>query len=402
MKKFLLIITLVFTFFITNVKVNAEEISINVPNVTFEDFYEITVTYNGNIVKLYDYFMNIFNSQTEYKYYSIDFYSYGTDYFYNTHLRMFNDYSYTISATTSAITLTSDFNCITYGYHGEFYGPYSTDSGGGTLEFDIGNGTYELIDTNADFILNGGNYNITGLYNSTIKINTRDRIPSLKDLSNVDIRNDYINGEGNYVEVNLDDYEYVILNLKNYKNINAFNTNLKVKGMIGITPVYEFGTIEKSEITDRCNISYSDYTDYRLFVLENDIINNSVYYVKACEENSSFKFNSSIFDITYVTDDNVDDPVITVGGQEYNTIPFNKLTNSANKNEEENFIPGASEGFHPIESLVNYITSFWSSLTTFMSLVTKFFNTLPIEIRAVCITFFTTACTLGILKILKN
>ena len=55
-----------------------------------------------------------------------------------------------------------------------------------------------------------------------------------------------------------------------------------------------------------------------------------------------------------------------------------------------------------IESVTEYVTSFWNSLSTFMGLVTKFFNTLPIEIRAVCITFFTTACTLGLLKILKH
>ena len=149
-------------------------------------------------------------------------------------------------------------------------------------------------------------------------------------------------------------------------------------------------------------INYDDYTDYRLYVLKEDLINNAIYIVKPCKDGSSFKYDSSIFDITFVTNDNVNDPVITVGGVEYHTIPFDKLSNSANKNEEENFIPGESEGFHPIESLTDYISSFWNSLTTFMSLVTKFFNTLPIEIRAVTITFFTTACTLGLLKILKR
>ena len=210
--------------------------------------------------------------------------------------------------------------------------------------------------------------------------------------------------DNNLTTVNLDDYEYVILNLKDYSKKEAFSTNLKVKGMVGITPVYEFGTAEKTEITDRCNLSYSDYTDYRFYVLKSDLQNNSVYYVKACESGSSFKFDNSVFDITYVTSENKDSPIITVNGQEYNTIPFDKLSNSANKNEENNFVPGESGSSltNVIDNITDYISSFWKSLTSFMSLVTKFFNTLPIEIRAVCITTFTIACVLGLLKIIKS
>ena len=37
-----------------------------------------------------------------------------------------------------------------------------------------------------------------------------------------------------------------------------------------------------------------------------------------------------------------------------------------------------------------------------MSLVTKFFNTLPIEIRAISITGFFTAITLGVIKFIKS
>lgn len=207
-----------------------------------------------------------------------------------------------------------------------------------------------------------------------------------------------------YTEVNLDNYEYVILNLKNYSKKEAFDVNLQVKGMVGITPVYEFGTAEKESVTDRCNVSYSDYTDYRLYILKNDLLNNAVYYVKACEEGSSFKFDNTIFSVTYVTTENVNDPVITFDGVEYHAIPFDKLSSTANKNEEENFVPGASGSSltDVIDNITNYISSFWNSLSTFMGLVTKFFNMLPVEIRAICITTFATACTLGLLKILKS
>ena len=207
-----------------------------------------------------------------------------------------------------------------------------------------------------------------------------------------------------YTEVNLDNYEYVILSLKDYTQKDAFDTNLQVKGMIGVTPVYEYGTAQKDSVTDRCNVSYSDYTDYRFYVLKNDLLNNAVYYVKACEEGSTFKFDNTIFNATYITTETVNDPVITVGGVQYNVIPFDKLSNTANKNEEENFVPGESGSSLTdiIDNTTNYISSFWNSLSTFMSLVTKFFNTLPIEIRAICITTFATACTLGLLKILKS
>ena len=88
--------------------------------------------------------------------------------------------------------------------------------------------------------------------------------------------------------------EYVILNLKDYSSTKAFETNMQVKGSIAITPVYEFGTVEKENITDLCNASYSDFTDYRFFILKNDLINNAVYIVKNCQDSSSaFRFNSS-------------------------------------------------------------------------------------------------------------
>lgn len=208
----------------------------------------------------------------------------------------------------------------------------------------------------------------------------------------------------NYIDVNLDNYEYVILSLKDYSQTEPFSTYLKVKGMIGITPVYEFGTAEKTEITDRCNLSYTDYTDYRFYILKSDLQNNSVFYVKSCQDNSSFKFDSSLFNITYVTSENKDDPIITIDGQDYHTIPFDKLSNSANKNEEENYVPGESGSSLSsiVENLSNTLDGIWSSFTTFMGFVTKMFNTLPIEFRTIAITTFTVSCVLGLIKILKG
>ncbi|MDD5826608.1 MAG: hypothetical protein PUD25_02440 [Bacilli bacterium] len=208
----------------------------------------------------------------------------------------------------------------------------------------------------------------------------------------------------NFTTVNLDNYEYVILNLKDYNQDKAFNTNLKVKGMIGITPIYNFGQTETDVITDRCNLSYKDYTDYRFSILKQDLQNNAIYIVKSCESGSSFKFDNTIFDVSYVTADNVDDPVVTIGGKDYHTIPFKNLTNSANKNEENNFVPGES-GFSltdVVSNISKYVSSFWDSIVNFMGLVTKFFNTLPIEIKGVAITTFSMACMIALIKFLKS
>lgn len=205
-------------------------------------------------------------------------------------------------------------------------------------------------------------------------------------------------------EVNLDDYEYVILSLKDYSQTESFTSLLAVKGMVGITPVYEYGTVEKAIITDRCNALYEDYTSYSLSVSKADLTNNAVYYVKACSENSSFKFDNTIFDITYITAENVDNPVVTIGGKEYVTIPFEDLSNSSNENEENNFIPGQSENAITgiLDNFDNFSEGIWSAITSFMGLATKFFNTLPPEFRALSVAAFTTLIIIAIIKFIRG
>lgn len=246
---------------------------------------------------------------------------------------------------------------------------------------------------------------ITNFYsNSSIIINHNENIPLLKDLLEYDSFVDYEANKKGYIEVNLDNYEYVILNLKDYSKKEAFETNLQVKGSIGITPVYNYGQVEKSEVTDRCNLSYSSFTDYRFFILKNDLTNNAFYIAKACEENSSFRFDSNIFDITYVTTENVDDPVVTFGGVEYHTIPFNKLSNSANQNEQNNFIPGESGSSLTgiIDNISDFTSDIWNAISSFMGLVTKFFNTLPEEFRYLSITSFTVLAVIAIIKFIRG
>ena len=282
---------------------------------------------------------------------------------------------------------------------------YTCESGNSPISILTSSSTnyiYQMYDTNYNFRATSP-IELKNYYSDDIIINNDDIFPTLKNLNQYNSWNDY--NENQFTTVNLDDYYYVILSLKNYGRYQAYDVPLQVKGMIGITPIYNYGTSEKDTITDRCNISYSDFTDYRLYILEQDLQNNAVYAVKSCESGSSFKFKNSDFNITYVTDDNVNDPVVTINGVDYHTIPFASLSNTANSNEENNFIPGESRPatFSDIVSSVSdTLSGVWNTFTTFMSLVTRFFRALPGEFQAIAITSFTVMCTIGIIKFIRG
>ena len=402
MKKYLLTLLTLFVLLAPNVKADTLKVR---QSKKYED-----LTYCGNSSCGEDYttVMNEFMQErnaTKYKYYAI-WYEYAqADKIW---MYQWNDSSVTCSAHAATSTTLAYYGC-------------SVKDGLYTVHTNAGDGfiySYEkegqfvpllypslvLLDTNFKFVLEGASYEISGIYADTITLSPGNVIPSYNDLKKYNSWAEYPKEDTRTTTVNLDDYEYVILNLKDYNQDKAFNTNLKVKGMIGITPIYNFGQTEKDVITDRCNLSYEDYTDYRFSILKQDLQNNAVYIVKSCEQGSSFKFDNTIFDITYITADNVDDPVVTIGGKDYHTIPFKSLTNSANKNEENNFVPGES-GFSltdVVSNISKYVSSFWDSIVNFMGLVTKFFNTLPIEIKGVAITTFSMACMIALIKFLKS
>ena len=278
-----------------------------------------------------------------------------------------------------------------YGSTGSFYENFMISS-----NFDL---VFQLKD-NSTVTIN--NFRDKG----TITFENNDTFPFLYSSENI-----FDNlATSNLTTVNLDKYEYVILNLKDYNQKNAFNTNLKVKGSIGITPIYNFGQTAKddimgSKVQDRCNVKYNDYTDYRLSILKQDLQNNSFYVVKGCEVGSSFKFDNTIFDITYVDENNKSDPIVSIGGKDYHVIPFEKLPSSANKNEEENYVPGESERFallDKLDFLINNLNRVWDAFTSFMGFVGKMFSTLPDEFKAIAISSFTIGCTLMIFKIIKS
>lgn len=234
----------------------------------------------------------------------------------------------------------------------------------------------------------------------------------------------------NYTEVNLDDYPYVILYPKNYNQTDNLEVNLKVKGMVGITPVYEYGTIQKTLVTDRCNQSFSSLTDYKLYINKSDFTNHSIFYVKECEPGTIIKFDADKMNIHYITDESEENLTLNIDGQDHKIWKFSELGNTANSNEENNFTPGSSEGFNPpgaaesgikgaISKIINTvvdafkmlgdllagvfsaITSMFGIFGTFSGFVTNLFNSLPPEFRAISIASFTICCLICIFKFLK-
>lgn len=406
MKKYLLILLTLFVILAPNVKAETIKVSLS------EKYEDLTYCGNSSCGEDYATVMNEFMQERnaiKYKYYAI-WYSYAQA--NKIWMYQWNDSSYTCTAYVDTVHETNPntpyFGCGLkdglYTFYTSAGNGYITSSEKDERFIYLMHPSLQLLDTNFKFVLESISFEISGIYADTISLSPGNVIPSYNDLKKYNSWAEYPKEDTRTTTVNLDDYEYVILNLKDYNQDKAFNTNLKVKGMIGITPIYNFGQTEKDVITDRCNLSYKDYTDYRFSILKQDLQNNAIYIVKSCESGSSFKFDNTIFDVTYVTADNVDDPVVTIGGKDYHTIPFKNLTNSANKNEENNFVPGES-GFSltdVVSNISKYVSSFWDSIVNFMGLVTKFFNTLPIEIKGVAITTFSMACMIALIKFLKS
>ena len=427
MKKLSLLFTLLIIALLPNI-VKADVIqSVTLPNNGKEiDLFNNSKAYcldgefcslNESLNELLNYYNN--NYKNQYPYFAIELNKFPNNDYFSFVLYFKTDKSLTFSSVETDNNvyhwITNFEGSISFN-NGVFYDTLSSSTFGIFGGFEADNlkiEIYSLWDSNLDLIAQQ-NYEIQNFYsNSSLYIEKNKKFPLLKDLINYSSWSEYFSNTNNLTTVNLDDYYYVLLSLKDYSKKKAFSSNLQVKGQIGITPIYDYGQTSKDDVTnfkvtDRCNVSYSDFTNYPFYINENDLKNNSIYAFKGCSSGSSFKYDSSIFDITYITDTNKDDPVVTINGKEYHTIPFDQLPSTANKNEEENYIPGSSEESGNSNSFTGIIGSILSntsdfiySITAFMSLISKFFSSLPLEIRAVILTSFATMCTLGVIKFLK-
>lgn len=229
--------------------------------------------------------------------------------------------------------------------------------------------------------------------------------------------------ESKYKTINLNDYAYVLLSLKDYKERDSFNTTLKVKGELCFSAGYEYGTTDKPNgVTDYCTQKYDDFTDVSVTILKNDIKNHAIYYLSGYNSDveNLVKVDTSIFDITPISQEDADNPSIDVDGHTYHPIAYDNMASNAKKNTENGYVPGAScrvgdlncqvntphSSSSSLSDIVKNVTdtldSIWSTVVYFFSFVTKIFNILPVEIRTISITFFISGCVLGLIKIIKS
>ena len=110
-----------------------------------------------------------------------------------------------------------------------------------------------------------------------------------------------------------------------------------------------------------------------------------------------------------MTAENREDPIITINGQQYHTIPFNDLPSTANKNEEENYIPGQSGSANDtggldgaIKGIQQKMGEIWDTFTYFTQFINQIFSVLPEELRIVLVSGFTIMIVLGLIKIFIN
>ena len=249
-------------------------------------------------------------------------------------------------------------------------------------------------------------------------ISSNDYIPNVLDLYNGTYEKNIFE---HYTEINLNNYSYVALSLKDYTlrndNINQFFTNIYTKGQLCLTPVYDYGMKEKTEYysgyqVDRCSVVYDDFTPVRTYVLKQDLENNAIYYLKAYDTNieNKVKVDNSIFDITYITSENANNPSVSVNGRNYPTIAYDDLSSSSTQSEEEGYVSGQSPNVldqfddnfinNFFSNPLNILKSVWGAITSMLTLVATFIGLLPPTLQGFLYMSFALAIILGIIKIL--
>ena len=169
----------------------------------------------------------------------------------------------------------------------------------------------------------------------------------------------------------------------------------------------------------KCSIYYSDFTPVSTYILDSDLKNHSIYYLKAYDtsKENKVKIDSSVFNIHYITEEDKDNPILTINGKKYSTIPYDKLTDTATKSEDEGYVSGAScavGDFNCTSSMMgsnfkwsdiftsplDFIKGIWSSVTQVFIVIGYFISLLPMQLQYFLYISFMLAIILGLLKII--
>lgn len=233
--------------------------------------------------------------------------------------------------------------------------------------------------------------------------NKTDVVPTYKDkfVDKIDL---------NYVEVDLNSYPYIILSLKDYSKTEEFSTINYVKGQYCLTSVYNYGSTEKKDIIEgsknkRCSLYYDNYTPIRTYILNSDLKNNAIYYLKAYDttKENKVKIDTSVFNIHYVSEEEKNNPIITINGKKHTPKSYDELTDTATKSEDENYVDGASEEFSITDIFsapLEFFKKIINAISEFNGLIKELFSFLPDEFLAFLLAVFALLVVVAIVKIL--
>lgn len=451
MKKIFLIPVLILTLFayVNNVKADTESTDIYLTQYYsyFDEYISDSLNSSSELNTIIDYYNNNFSSTHPYYIIQVNRWQNNPHPYYLqafTNIFDFNllylgigyeggnedDFWYFVPSNSKTLYINNN-NEITYytldDAHPLYSGPLTT-----TKRFPIAYSNFDLVinsikekTTNADLPYNLKFPSFSSQNNDfsfePFTISVGDIFPSYSSLSN----GSYIPSPF-YQEINLNNYSYVALSLKDYSlrndEINQFYTDIYTKGQLCLTPVYNYGMTEKKEYysgyqVQRCSLYYDNYTPVRTYILKQDLENHSIYYLKSYDtsKDNFVKVDTNIFDITYFTSENEDNPSVIINGRSYPTIPYSNLTDTSTKSEEEGYVSGqvcvigdincynkaTGSNFTDIfSSPLELLKSVWSSITSVFSIITEFITILPPQLQTFLYLSFMLAVVLGILKII--
>lgn len=271
---------------------------------------------------------------------------------------------------------------------------------------------YMAYETNKMVLPSYSNLDLDVSYPLT-NISPGDEVPTYMSLTNG-------TPQADFTQVDMSQYEYIILSLKNY-DTTTFNTTIYSLGRLCFTPVYNYGMTPKQDYLDGyqtqgCTEYYNTSTPVSIYIIQADLDNHAVYYIKRYEnETNVLQIPTSIFDITYITSQNANNPQVLIGGRSYPSIPYSDLTDTANISTNEGYISGqvcalgdincqTYESGMDISDLftqpLKVLQSVWTSITSVFILIGEFIALIPSPLKEFLISAFMLSIILGILKII--
>lgn len=422
MKKLIYLSVLLFTLVIGVNKVNADTYY-SYASTWYQDYtYQssLDTDYSTIVDNLITYYNN--NFSTDYPYYWILYVNpQMTNYFQVQLVASTTNEFYSPKAQSNAAICpnTTNDNIVSYTYdkhNNNYFSTLDTQS-----SFCFGSIPY-TSNTNLIFKAKSGNADVLTL--PSYSDLAEDIAYPLQDIADGEIIPTYtslLNGPtAGYIEVDLSDYAYIILSLKNY-DTSPFNTTIYTLGRLCLTSVWDYGMTPKSDYftgyqAEGCTDYYNSTTPVSIFIIQGDIDNHGVFYIKQYQnETDIVRIPTSIFDITYITQEDASNPNVVINGRSYPTIPFSELPDTANKSTDEGYISGrvcaigdvncvAEVSGIEIDDLftnpLKLLKSIWGSITGVLSVISTFITILPPTLQAFLYTAFILGLVIAIIKII--